>query len=173
MSVRNTFIVFLVSGFWHGANWTFIVWGFLNALYFLPLMLFNKNRKNIEIAAKGKLFPSFKEFSGMAMTFTLTLFAWIFFRAKDLRHAFNIISEIFSASLFTTPRFKGDENILILSLLIIFFFILEWTGREEQYAIARLGKKWAKPLRWAFYYGIAMIIFLFAGKEQTFIYFQF
>ena len=173
MSVRNTFIVFLVSGFWHGANWTFIVWGFLNALYFLPLLLLHKNRQNIEIAAKGKMLPSFKELSGMVITFALTLFAWIFFRAKDLRHAFDIFSEIFSASLFTVPRFKGDENVFILALLIAFFFILEWIGREEQYAIARLGKGWAKPLRWAVYYGIAMIIFLFAGKEQTFIYFQF
>ena len=67
--VRNTFIIFLVSGFWHGANWTFIVWGALNALYFLPLLLLNKNRTNLEIVAKGKLFPSIPQLAGIGFTF--------------------------------------------------------------------------------------------------------
>ncbi|MCU0370224.1 MAG: MBOAT family protein [Bacteroidales bacterium] len=173
MSVRNTFIVFLVSGFWHGANWTFLVWGLLNAFYFLPLLLFNKNRQHLEIAAKGKLLPSLRDVSGMAFTFILTLLAWIFFRANDVHHAFDYLSEIFSSSFITVPQFKGDENVFPVVLLIIFFLIMEWTGREEQYALAGVGRGWYKPARWAFFYGIAMLIFLFAGKEQAFIYFQF
>jgi len=79
MKVRNTFIIFIVSGFWHGANWTFIVWGALNAVYFLPLLLTNKNRSNLDIAAQGKYIPSFKEFLSIFFTFVLTVFAWIFF----------------------------------------------------------------------------------------------
>ena len=75
MKIRNTFIIFLVSGFWHGANWTFIVWGFLNALYFLPTMLLNKNRLNTDTVAKGRIFPAFREMQQVLITFTLTLLA--------------------------------------------------------------------------------------------------
>ena len=81
MKVRNTFAIFLVSGFWHGANWTFIIWGALNAIYFLPLLLTNNNRKNLGVVAEGKLLPSFRELFAMLTTFILTVFAWIFFRA--------------------------------------------------------------------------------------------
>ena len=63
MKVRNTFIIFIVSGFWHGANWTFVVWGALNALYFLPLLLTNSNRNNLHIVAEGKFLPSLKRYS--------------------------------------------------------------------------------------------------------------
>ena len=75
MKVRNTFIIFIVSGFWHGANWTFIIWGALNAIYFLPLLLSNNNRNNIDTVAQGKQLPSFKEFFSMLITFGLTVFA--------------------------------------------------------------------------------------------------
>lgn len=169
MKVRNTFIIFLLSGFWHGANWTFIVWGGLNAIYFLPLLLLKRNRDNLEIVAQGKLLPSPKEFFNMAVTFGLTVFAWIFFRAKDLHHAFSYISEIFSSSLFNMPQ-QLDSTIIILVFL---FVIVEWLGREKQYALAGLGVKWPMVLRWALYYSIVTAIFFFAGKEQPFIYFQF
>ena len=96
MKVRNTFAIFLVSGFWHGANWTFIIWGALNAIYFLPLLLTNNNRKNLGVVAEGKLLPSFRELIAMLTTFTLTVFAWIFFRAENISHAFDYIGEIFS-----------------------------------------------------------------------------
>src|SRR5690606_34552897 len=87
LKVRNTFIIFIVSGFWHGANWTFIVWGALNAIYFLPLLLTNNNRNNLEIVAQGKYFPTWKEWLAMCITFGLTVFAWIFFRAENIGHA--------------------------------------------------------------------------------------
>lgn len=87
MKVRNVFIIFLVSGFWHGANWTFIVWGFLNALFILPSIIFNTNRTNLDIVAQGKYFPTLKELVSMFFTFSLTVFAWVFFRAENLSHA--------------------------------------------------------------------------------------
>lgn len=169
MKVRNTFIIFIVSGFWHGANWTFIVWGALNAIYFLPLLLTNNNRNNLETVAQGKLLPSIKELSFMILTFGLTVFAWIFFRAENIGHALSYISEIFSSSLFTIPEVIPK----ILILLIMFFVFIEWLGREEQYAISNLGLKWKRPIRYAMYYAIIIAIFLFGGKEQQFIYFQF
>jgi alginate O-acetyltransferase complex protein AlgI len=169
MKVRNTFIIFLVSGFWHGANWTFIVWGLLNAIYIMPSILFNTNRNNLDIAAQGKYLPAPKEFFSIVITFILTVFAWIFFRAENLEHALDYIAGIFSSSLFSLPEVKPK----IVILLIIFFMIIEWFGREQQYAIANLGAKWPRILRWAAYLVILELIYLFAGSQQQFIYFEF
>jgi D-alanyl-lipoteichoic acid acyltransferase DltB (MBOAT superfamily) len=167
--VKNTFIIFIVSGFWHGANWTFIVWGALNAIYFLPLLLLKRNRKNLEIIGQGKLLPSFKEFLSMLVTFALTLLAWIFFRAENVGEAFIYLSTIFSSTLFALPEVLPKT----IFLLLLIFLSIEWLGRENEYAIEKLHVRLPKPIRWAFYYVIAMIIFLFQGSPQQFIYFQF
>jgi len=169
MKVRNTFIIFIVSGFWHGANWTFIIWGLLNALYIMPSIIFNTNRNHLDIVAQGRYFPTFREVIAMVVTFSLTVFAWIFFRAKDVTHAFSYIGQIFSGSLFTVPQVLPT----LLLVLILIFLIIEWLGREQQYAIAHLGITWNKPARWAFYFLVINAILLFQGKEQQFIYFQF
>ena len=173
MKVRNTFAIFIISGFWHGANWTFIVWGALNAIYFLPLLLTNNNRNNLETVAQGKFFPSIKELSFMMLTFGLTVFAWIFFRANNIGHAISYISEILSPSLFSIPKFIGMRSALTTIVLVVIFVLVEWKGREGQYAIAHLGIKWKRPIRYAMYYAIIIAIFWFGGKEQQFIYFQF
>ena len=173
IKIRNTFIIFVVSGFWHGANWTFIIWGALNAIYFLPLMLLNKNRVNTDIVAQGKYLPSIKEIFNMLITFSLTVLAWIFFRAENIGHAFNYLSIIFSKSIFSIPHFHERLQALTTLILIVFFIIIEWFGKENQYAIAKLGIKWKRPLRWAIYYSIIIIIFWFSGQQQQFIYFQF
>ena len=173
--VRNTFIIFLVSGFWHGANWTFIIWGFLNALYIMPSIIFNTNRNNLDIVAQGKYLPSLKEFFQMCLTFSLTVFAWIFFRAENLKHALAYISEIFSRSLFTVPikLIKSGHLTMILILLVFIFIIIEWLGRQQQYAIAVIANSWPKGIRYVFYYLLIIAILWFSGKEQQFIYFQF
>lgn len=173
MKIRNTFIIFIVSGFWHGANWTFIVWGALNAVYFLPLLLTNNNRNNLGTVAQGKYFPSIKESILMLSTFGLTVFAWIFFRADNIGHAMSYISQILTLSLFTIPKFAGMGNALTTIILIVFFILIEWQGRESQYAIANFGIKWKWPMRYAMYYAIIISIFWFGGNEQEFIYFQF
>lgn len=169
LKIRNTFIIFIVSGFWHGANWTFIAWGFLNALYFLPLLLTNNNRNNLEVVAMGKLLPSIKDFFKIVLTFSLTVFAWVFFRAEDLTHAFSYIKGLFSKSIFTFPTFFP----LPIIALTVFFFVVEWLGREDHFAIESIGLKFPCYVRWGFYYGIIMLIFIFRGQEQQFIYFQF
>lgn len=169
MRIRNTFIIFVVSGFWHGANWTFIIWGALNALFIMPSIIMKTNRNNLLTVAQGKLFPTYREFFQMVITFGLAVFAWIFFRAENLSHAMQYISGIFSESLFTLPTVKP----VYLFILIILFMVIEWFGREEQYAIAKIGLQWKRPIRYAFYYAIVFAIFWFGGKEQQFIYFQF
>jgi len=173
MKIRNTFIIFIVSGFWHGANWTFIIWGALNAIYFLPLLLTKNNRNNMDVVAQGKYLPNIIELVLMLLTFTLTVFAWIFFRANDIGHAFSYISEILSSSIFDVPEFRGRKEALITILLIGIFVLVEWLGREGQYAIALLGLKWKRPLRYVMYYAIIIAIFWFSGAKQEFIYFQF
>ena len=169
MKIRNTFIIFLVSGFWHGANWTFIIWGLLNALYIMPSIIFGTNRNNLDIVAQGKYLPTPKEILSIGITFSLTVFAWIFFRAESLGHALNYITHIFSKSLFTIPTFLPKRQ---LSLIAV-FMLIEWLGREQQYAIAHLGLKWKRTLRRVMYYGIIIFILWFSGGREQFIYFQF
>lgn len=169
MKIRNIFIIFIVSGFWHGANWTFIVWGALNALYFLPLLLTKANRRNMEIVAKGKIFPSIKESLMMLLTFALTVLAWIFFRAENLTEAIHYISGIFTYSLFSFPEVWPQ----IVMWLVLIFMLIEWIGREQQYALAALGLKWKRPVRYAMYFAIILSLFWYGGTEQQFIYFQF
>jgi len=175
MKVRNTFIIFVVSGFWHGANWTFIIWGILNTLYFLPLLLTNTNRKHLTIVAKGKYFPSVKETISMFLTFSLTVFAWIFFRAENLGHAINYISEIFSSSLFTVPAFMGKKDALKNLIVISVFMVIEWFGREGTFAISNIDKIFNQFFRWLFYIGLIISIFFWGNYSEDieFIYFQF
>ena len=179
MRIRNTFIIFLVSGFWHGANWTFIVWGGLNALFIMPAIIFKTNRNNMDIVAKGRLLPSFKDVLNIIITFLLVAFAWIFFRAENLEHAFNYISGIFSKSLFSVPGM--NKAALATLILIAFLLFIEWLGRENNYGIEKLflsdthkeSKLWTF-FRWSFYAFIILLIGLFMQLEETpFIYFQF
>ncbi|WP_119793011.1 MBOAT family O-acyltransferase [Flavobacterium anhuiense] len=169
VQVRNTFVVFLVSGFWHGANWTFIIWGLLNAIYFLPLLLLNKNRSHIEIVALENKLPSIKEFVMMVTTFTFTVLAWIFFRANNVKHALQFISDIFSKSFFSLPT----ERPTYLILLILLFIILEWLGRRKKYALENLEFQYNTFFRWSMYIIIIVFLFIFGAREQEFIYFQF
>lgn len=167
--IRNTFIIFIISGFWHGANWTFIIWGFLNALYIMPSIIFKTNRNNLDIVAKGKYFPTFKELFAIGITFILTVFAWIFFRSENLSQALDIISKIFSSTLFTKPEIIPKKFIS----LVFIFMLIEWIGREQQFAIAKIGTSFPRIIRWGFYYTIILTILYFSGSEQQFIYFQF
>lgn len=169
MKIRNTFIIFLVSGFWHGANWTFIIWGALNAIYFLPLLLLNKNRSNLNVAASNSVLPSFRELISILITFGLTVFAWIFFRAENVTHAFNYIYEIFSSSLFKYPEIFPKKVVL----LIILFMGVEWLGRKNEFAIENINYRFPIPVRWISYLMLIGMIFYYSGKAQQFIYFQF
>ena len=166
--VRNTFIIFLVSGFWHGANWTFLVWGFLNALYFLPLLLRGKNRKNLGALQLEWNFASVKTFFSILSTFLLTCLAWIFFRAASIKEAFAYIER-----MVTSPEIKisylSIERYSIELLLLVFGFVgVEWFYRNRQEPIS--GK-----------YAMIKIVFVLLAimmlgsysNPQDFIYFQF
>lgn len=177
MKVRNTFIIFIVSGFWHGANWTFLAWGFLNALYFIPLLLLDKNRVNLHIIPTHQLFPSLKEFFQISLTFFLTVIAWIFFRSDTITQAFSIIKEIFSKSLFQIPDFlqKNDPIYLIIHCIMIgILIVVEWLHRDKQHGLQFNVKTMQSTFkRWIIYTVIVVFILLFGGKQNNFIYFQF
>ncbi|WP_243472002.1 MBOAT family O-acyltransferase [Winogradskyella sp. MH6] len=168
MKIRNTFIIFIVSGFWHGANWTFVVWGALNAIYFLPLLLLKKNRVNTNLVAEGKYLPTVKELFQMLLTFFITLIAWVFFRADNVTNAFIYIKDIFSESLFSKP----DIIPITVLGLVCLFITIEWLGRAGEYAIEKIDFL-NKPLRWSFYMLLIVLMFVYTGEQQEFIYFQF
>lgn len=168
MKVRNTFIIFLVSGFWHGANWTFIIWGGLNALYFMPLLLADKNRQNLEVVAMDRLLPSFKEFFKILLTFGLTCFAWIFFRAESVTQAVLYIKKIIDPALFIIPKpfpFK------VFSLVAV-MFVIEWINRGKNHGLEI--DQFRPWIRRILYLVIIYIILRYANfGNNEFIYFQF
>ena len=176
--MKNIFIIFIVSGFWHGANWTFIFWGALNALFFLPLMISNNNRNHIDIVAKGRYFPNFRELYQMTFTFSLTVFAWIFFRSNSIYDAFRYIKSL-TLGLFNKQNYIDCLNYFYwdightLPLLLLFFILIEWRGREFEYGIEKIGLHWSKLYRYTFYYFIIVLTLFYGGEEETFIYFQF
>lgn len=175
LSIRNTFIIFLVSGFWHGANWTFIIWGALNAVYFLPSLLLGKNRNNLDVVAQGSRWPNLRELISMLFTFGLTSFAWIFFRAESMSHAWGYVQNMMQPSLFTIPDFQILEGVISLMVLIVIFILIEWNGRRRQYAIMDLAASRSRMFRWCMYLLIILAIDIFGNtsEEIEFIYFQF
>ncbi|MCB0752038.1 MAG: MBOAT family protein, partial [Ignavibacteriae bacterium] len=173
--IRNVFIIFLLSGFWHGANWTFIIWGTLNAFYFVPLLVQNRNRNNLEVVAHGKYYAGINDIMHMGLTFMMVVFAWIFFRAENVSHALSYISGIFTSSLLSIPVFAGMKKAVLTLIFIILFMATEWLARHRQFALADLQDKLSKPLRWMLYLFIILTIYFFGNFTESieFIYFQF
>jgi len=172
MKIRNTFAIFLVSGFWHGANWTFIAWGALNALYFIPLLLSNNNRNNLNALAEGKTLPSLRELIAMLSTFLLTVFAWIFFRAENINHAFSYIGGIFSSSILSMPNINEKGTALVTVCLIVLFLMLEWVNRIHNHGLYRVFEN-SNFYRRVVYFILVFLIITHISSEQEFIYFQF
>jgi alginate O-acetyltransferase complex protein AlgI len=170
--VKNTLIIFLLSGFWHGANWTFITWGALNAIYFIPSLIRRTNRNNITIVASESSLPTPRETVQIFTTFMLTDIAWIFFRANSVTEGVSIIKKIFSSEILTSPS-EIQLHILLPTLLFIaFLIVIEWLGRKSNFAIQTRMPD-AAPLRYAFYTMLSILILLYYGANQEFIYFQF
>jgi D-alanyl-lipoteichoic acid acyltransferase DltB (MBOAT superfamily) len=131
MKIRNTFIIFLVSGFWHGANWTFIAWGFINAVYFLPLLLLKRNRTNMETVELTRDWQSVRVLGSIVTTFLLSCLAWIFFRASSIHQALRYIQRIFTDQQFTFQFLKNERYNYELLFLIVAFVAVEWNNRTK------------------------------------------
>ena len=171
LKVRNTFIIFLVSGFWHGANWTFIVWGGLNALYFLPLLLLKRNRTNLGVVAEGRMLPNLRELWQMGTTFLLTVLAWVFFRAENISHATSFLQKVFSITIIKSPYYPSIGLTKYTLIFILILVIVEWINRGKSHLLMTLPKN--KIVRYTLYYILVISIIFNSGSEQQFIYFQF
>lgn len=170
-TIRNTFIIFLLSGFWHGANWTFIFWGLLNAIYILPSVFMGSNRQYLGTIAADRLYPSLKEALLVFQTFFLTLIAWIFFRSETVSQSFFILRRIFSSSFFSLPVLPNKAVVLLMCIPC--FFVIEWLGRQDDYAIQRLSLSRPFYWRWTIYVFFSGLVIYFLGSKNSFIYFQF
>ena len=153
IAVRNTFVIFLLSGFWHGANWTFVLWGAYHALLFVPLLVMNKNRRFMDDERQWTDIPR------MLLTFVVVVIGWIFFRASDMASCWDYFSGIWQLSLFTLPVVENSLLLWATIAAIIVMLIIEWTKQL--------------PNRWWLYYGLLVAIWWFAGQDVDFIYFQF
>ena len=174
--IISIILTFLLVGLWHGANWTFIVFGVIHGLYFIPLIIRGSIFKN-KIVADGKLTPSLKEIIEMAWLFLFLAITAIIFRSDNIFDAFSYLRNLFSESLFTIPKgsdFEGDRlHTSTLFALVSIFFLIEWIGQKGEYAIANWGRIHKKALRYAVYFGLILAIIFLKGKGQQFIYFQF
>lgn len=167
MRIRNTMIIFIVSGFWHGANWTFLIWGALHAVYYLPLLLSNNNRSFLNTVAEGRMFPSIKEFFQMLSTFSLVCVAWIFFRAESVEQAISYIGGIFTHPWASVAAYTRPLPFILAVLLI------EWSQRTKDHPLQF--EKPAIALRWSISVALILAMILFANTSEAldFIYFQF
>jgi len=162
-SIRNIFIIFLVSGFWHGANWTFIFWGLFHSILFLPSFIFNTNRKyTTSIIAENALLPSPKEFVQVGVTFILVTIGWVFFRSETIGDSFNYLSKMFLE--FGIPQ-SYRRGILFVICLTFLDFIIK--GDE------RINFKKSHSLELFVSIILVLVILFFYNQSSSFIYFQF
>lgn len=181
ITVRNTFIIFLLSGFWHGANWTFVLWGAYHALLFVPLLLMNKNRRYRDTVAtitlpdgtiKTKWLPSLKEVGQMFLTFALVVFGWIIFRAENIGYVGYILKGCCNISIFKVPWLLNRCFYIPLFLSILILLVAEWRSRNlDKSVLSQIASR-----RLLIFVEILIVIgiYFFAPVDVSeFIYFQF
>lgn len=169
--IRNTFIIFLLSGLWHGANWTFVIWGGIHAMMFMPLLLLGKNRQYMDTVAAGKKMPSIKDASLISLNFCVVTFAWIFFRSDSFTDAVNYITQMFTMTGGSIDGLLLSMRMLLLLGFVTILFVFEWMQREHVHGLSVVPKN--SMLRHLLYFGIFFIIMWFGGAQADFIYFQF
>ena len=172
--IRNTFVIFLVSGLWHGANWTFIAWGAYHALLFLPLILFGKNRKYKEVVASDRLLPNVREIFQILLTFFLVAIGWIIFRSESISQAWEYICGMWQwGTLKASYCFFFQHGIRSISSVILIMIIIEWLNRRNEHGLC-IDMIKSPIVRYCIYITIVFaIILVFKSEPSQFIYFQF
>lgn len=177
--VRNTFVIFLVSGIWHGANWTFLAWGAYHAILFLPLILLGANRKYTNQVAAGRLLPTWREAVQMLITFALVVFGWIIFRATGMPSLFHYMEGMCQwGTLRASYRFfLPDENLVYpINVYIAIMLLIEWGNRHYEHGlqnIERIPLFRNKAIRYILFAIASISIYIYRGGYTQFIYFQF
>lgn len=164
--ILSIVINFMIIGLWHGANWTYLVFGLIHGCFYIPMILKGTMFKRKKIK-KGRLLPTTKEFFNMVGTFFLLMITLILFKSPTITDAYHYFSQLFSLSLFSVPSILPFG----LILLIVFLLTVEWFGKAGEYALDQLTLP--KVVRWLFYVLMVVCVFLNAGKQQEFVYFQF
>lgn len=168
-TIRNTFVIFLVSGLWHGANWTFVVWGAYHACLFVPLILLGKQKRfGKSTVAENHWYPTLTEVMQMASTFVLAVFGWIIFRAENITQAWDYILTMFQTA---TVRYPLGNHITIFYYIAI-LLVVEWFSRRQAHALAVVPIKW-RWLRMCLYAALFIFTIVNRGNQAVFIYFQF
>lgn len=169
-AIRNTFIIFLVSGFWHGASWNFIIWGGIHACAFLPLLLLKRNRIYVtDVVAQNSYWPNLREIGQMITTFVFVTFAWIFFRAQTLEHAIGYLKQI-PTSILQRPASVFKPRGLTTFIYITPLILIDWWQRRDE---RKLRVPENRIIRIAIYYILFYTCITLLGGKTTFIYFQF
>ena len=168
--VRNTFAIFLVSGLWHGANWTFVCWGAFHAMLFLPLLLGGRNRRHLDQTASDRSLPSLGELYAIALTFLLAVIGWTFFRAQDMGECTRWLCQMANPASWGFVRDLPHGLGATLATVAV-MFAAEWFNRREQFGFARYPRSTVP--RWLLYFLISGLIVFYTPGSQTFIYFQF
>ena len=168
----NTLVIFLVSGLWHGANWTFVAWGAYHALLFLPLILLGKNRKYRNVVAEGRKLPSLRELGQMLLTFLLAMMGWILFRADSIEQAGQYYTHMFSTLFDGSPTLTSNMDGWVVFVAVTVMTVVEWLNRDREHEFARQPRN--RFLRWSGYIALLFMIGAFmVTNEMPFIYFQF
>ena len=168
----NTLVIFLVSGLWHGANWTFVAWGAYHALLFLPLILLGKNRKYRNVVAEGRTLPSLRELGQMLLTFLLAMMGWILFRADSIEQAGQYYTHMFSTLFDGSPTLTSNMDGWVVFVAVTVMTVVEWLNRDREHEFARQPRN--RFLRWSGYIALLFMIGAFmVTNEMPFIYFQF
>lgn len=174
--IRNILIVFCLSGLWHGANWTFVVWGLYNGIIIAVLTLLNLNQKRSAIISESRFFPPFKEIGQIVLTFALVVVGWIIFRAEDMTQAMGYIAGICDSSIISLPNFQdlglSFIQITFTLLFIVLLQLIEWRQRKQEFGLEISNVRY-RPVRWSIYIIFMLIFSVFAGGQEEFIYFQF
>ncbi|MFB9104666.1 MBOAT family O-acyltransferase [Algibacter miyuki] len=172
-TIRNVFIIFLVSGFWHGANWTFILWGLIHALIFVPVLLLGNNTKyKNTVVAQNSMLPSVREFFNVIGVFAIVTISWIVFRSASITEAFSFLGRMFS-DFSVAPYFHPSGYRMIdYYILVIAFVCYEFIIRKDERAPFQFKNKF---VRFSLYTIIILVMMLFydSGVDRSFIYFQF
>ena len=164
--VRNTFVIFLVSGLWHGANWTFLAWGAFHACLFLPLILLGKNRKYTDTVAEGRCLPGIKELGQMVLTFVLAALGWVLFRSQSIGEAMDFYAGMVGGNM------AGFNPPMRTLAFVVLMLVVEWLQRGRGHGLDMSGVRYG-VVRYACYLTTLAMIFVYGIFNETFIYFQF
>lgn len=172
-TIRNIMIVFLLSGLWHGADWSFVAWGAYHGMLLVILILLNRNTKYEHTVAYDRILPSFSELGQMLLVFVLATFGWMMFRADNMSQFIDYTARMCTTDLLSMPKLQGNT---ILFMNIVLMFVIEWFMRRQKHGFdfqPRSNKPLYTALRYTLYTLIFILILIFGGHTENFIYMYF